>query len=102
MRVLRWERDYPLTVNEAKFELQAEGMTPYRFDFQAGLHYPPHAHAHTEILIIITGAMTTGEAGMEGVLLRPGDRVEIPPRMEHWMRVVGEEDVVSVRAEKEG
>jgi quercetin dioxygenase-like cupin family protein len=59
-------------------------------------HAPrPHAHPHEQIAYILSGRIRFYVGGDEHVL-GPGSVLRIPPNVEHWGEVVGDEPVLNL------
>jgi quercetin dioxygenase-like cupin family protein len=67
-------------------DLRAEGLTPHAWGNDAGFAYPPHTHGHQKVLICVSGSIVFHtDAG--DIPLGPGDRMELPPGIEHGATV---------------
>ncbi len=60
--------------------------------FKPGHEPKPHSHKHEQIAMILKGKAKF-HIGDEEVLLSEGGIVVIPPHVEHYLEVVGDEDV---------
>ena len=59
-------------------------------------HEPkPHAHPHEQIAYIISGTMRF-HVGGTAHLIGPGGLLVVPPNVEHWGEVVGDEPVLNL------
>ncbi|GGC12267.1 cupin [Novosphingobium endophyticum] len=59
-------------------------------------HEPrPHAHPHEQIAYILSGRIRFC-VGSDEHLLGPGSVLRIPPGIEHWGEVVGDEPVLNL------
>jgi quercetin dioxygenase-like cupin family protein len=59
-------------------------------------HEPrPHSHTYEQIVYIIAGQIRFHMNG-ESHLLGPGGLLHIPPNVEHWGEVVGDEPVLNL------
>ena len=59
-------------------------------------HKPrPHSHPHEQIAYVISGRIRFFVGGQEH-LLGPGGLLQIPPNVEHWGEVVGDEPVLNL------
>ncbi|MFQ5522247.1 MAG: cupin domain-containing protein [Acidimicrobiia bacterium] len=76
-----------------------EGLLPHAWSNEAGFYYPQHSHPYHKVLYCIAGAITfhTGEGA---VVLRPGDRLDLPPGTVH-SATVGPEGVTCMEAAKD-
>lgn len=66
--------------------LRRDGWDPIPIRDPAGHSYPPHAHAATKLLAILSGAMIVTVAG-ESIRCLPGDQIVIPGGAEHSAQV---------------
>jgi len=62
--------------------LRRDGWDPIPIGDPPGSVYPPHSHAATKLLVILSGSMEVRVAG-ESYRCRPGDQVVIPGGVEH-------------------
>jgi len=62
--------------------LRRDGWEPIPISEPAGYLYPPHSHAATKLLAILSGSMEVRLAG-ETYQCLPGDQVVIPGGVEH-------------------
>lgn len=81
-------------VAEAGFA--AEGLTPETWSNQAGYSYAEHSHPYHKVLYCIDGAITFHTPSGD-VDMRPGDRLDLPPRTVH-SATVGPEGVTCMEA----
>ena len=59
-------------------------------------HEPvPHSHPHEQIAYILSGQIRF-HVGGEQHLLGPGGLLVVPPNVEHWGEVVGDEPVLNL------
>lgn len=72
-----------------------EGATVAINYFKAGHEPRPHAHHYEQIVYILQGKGIF-HVGEEDVPLEEGSLLVIPPNVEHWLEMVGEEDVVNL------
>lgn len=68
------------TVAETAFH--TEGLTPHAWSNEPGFAYEEHQHPYHKVLFCIDGSITfhTPEGDIE---MRPGDRLDLPPRTPH-------------------
>jgi quercetin dioxygenase-like cupin family protein len=82
MIVTRWSNtDIPVPVY-AKTYFDSEGLTPVEEVLQPGQVIPDHRHPFDEIRIVVRGSMIMNVAGTQ-LMLREGDRIEIPAHTKH-------------------
>ena len=100
IEVQAWSADEAPTEASIRRILAAENLVPYRWSNAPGDVYSAHAHAYHKVLYVVEGSITFGlpETG-ERVLLRPGDRMELPPGVVH-NAAVGPDGVVCLEAHR--
>jgi quercetin dioxygenase-like cupin family protein len=76
---------------EAK--LRAEADHCYEWSNGPAAVYAVHDHPYRKILYVAAGSITFTPEGGPPLLMRPGDRLELPPRTRH-AAVVGDDGVV--------
>jgi quercetin dioxygenase-like cupin family protein len=74
-------------------KLRAEADHCYEWSNGPGAVYAVHDHPYRKILYVAAGSITFTPEGKPPVVMRPGDRLELPPRTRH-AAVVGGEGVV--------
>jgi quercetin dioxygenase-like cupin family protein len=81
---------------EIERELRQKGMTPHRWSNTAHTVYPVHEHPYAKVLFVVDGEITF-QFPHQGrtVLLKPGDRLDIPAGTYH-SAVVGPHGVACV------
>jgi quercetin dioxygenase-like cupin family protein len=80
-------------------ELESQGYRCFAWSDRPGTVYPPHTHPHDEVLCILRGCMEMEVAGRRH-LLEPGDRLELPRNTVHSARVLGDEPVEYLIAQR--
>jgi quercetin dioxygenase-like cupin family protein len=59
-------------------------------------HEPrPHSHSYEQIVYILAGHIRF-HLGNESLVVGPGGLLQIPPNVEHWGEVVGDEPVLNL------
>ena len=98
--VTRWPADAgQVTINKIRARLEREGLSPSRFDMVPGDSYPDHSHSEAEIRWVVSGQMRVC-IGSEEIVLGPGDRLDLAPKVAHSADVVGDDVVVTVAASR--
>ena len=85
------------SLDQLKMILHSEGAEIQEEEFPAASEVREHRHPFEEIRIIYRGSMIFNFTGNK-ILLRPGDKIVIPPNTKHSMHVQSEEDCLSVVA----
>jgi quercetin dioxygenase-like cupin family protein len=73
--------------------LRAEADHCYQWSSGPGAVYAVHDHPYRKILYVAQGLITFEPAGRPAIVMKPGDRLDIPAGTAHGA-VVGEEGVV--------
>jgi quercetin dioxygenase-like cupin family protein len=100
-KVTRWPADRPAP-DERKLRalLSGETVAPYAWGNPPGDRYAAHHHPYHKILYCLTGSIVFELPSLgEAVELRPGDRLDLPPHVEH-AALVGPEGVVCLEAHR--
>lgn len=82
MLITRWQAPLRPTRDQAALILAAEGLEVFDEALAPQEKVPEHRHPFTEVRIIIEGELIFNVAG-NTVLLREGDRIEIPANTRH-------------------
>jgi quercetin dioxygenase-like cupin family protein len=100
VQVWHWSEAQPPTEAEVRQRLAAEGLQPYSWANDPGDVYRAHRHSYHKVIYVLTGSLTFGLPG-EGrqVTLNAGDRLELPPGVEHDA-VVGPQGVACLEAHR--
>lgn len=72
-----------------------EGATLAWTKLQPGHEARPHSHPHEQIVYCVSGRMRF-VVGDEEAVMGPGDMVVVPPNVEHWAEVIGDEPVLDL------
>ncbi|MCL4487537.1 MAG: cupin domain-containing protein [Chloroflexi bacterium] len=101
MRLTRWNKETPPSLEALRGALTGEGLTVSEWSDPAGTVYPVHTHEYPEVRVILRGQLRVGlpETGEE-FLLNAGDRLDLPANTPHWADVSGHGAVVYLSASK--
>lgn len=82
MLIQRWQAT--ILPNESQIQqiLLSEGLEPSLEIFPKGQKIQEHRHPYTEIRVVASGQLTLNISGNQ-LLLREGDRIEIPANTKH-------------------
>ena len=70
--------------SEFETKLIAEGYTCHTWSNAAGFWYPVHEHAYHKMIVVLEGSITFYlPADKQEVVLKKGDKLEIPSNTEH-------------------
>jgi quercetin dioxygenase-like cupin family protein len=80
----RWDGEGSPGQAELLERFKAEGLNPYTWSNAPGDTYQPHSHAYHKVLYCLEGSIVFRvlPAGTDHEL-KPGDRLDLPPRTEH-------------------
>lgn len=98
--VQRWERATPLTEEEAEARLHQEGYSCYRWYDVPGTSYPRHWHDVDEVIWVLSGEIHI-TVGSETLVIRKGDRLDLPAKLAHTAVVPESGGVTYVVGKKE-
>jgi len=73
-------------------QLRAEADHCYQWSNGPGAEYAVHSHTYRKILYVERGSITFTPTGMPAILMKPGDRLDLPAGTPHGA-MVGEEGV---------
>ncbi len=97
MIIRRWQaREYP-TLEQMKLIMNSEGLEPVEETFEPGFKLDYHRHPFDEVRVVIKGQLLYDINGTK-LLLREGDRIQIPSNTKHSKTVQGDETCVSLMA----
>lgn len=99
MIMTRWQASLTPTADQIRVILANEGLDPFEEVFEADLKVPDHRHPFTEVRVVLSGQLLTNVAGNQ-VLLREGDRIEIPANTRHSYTVQGAGPCLCVCAQR--
>ncbi len=74
-------------------KLRAEADHCYQWRNEPGAVYAVHDHPYRKILYVVQGSITFTPAGKPAIVMKAGDRLELPAGTPHGA-IVGEEGVV--------
>ncbi|MBI4499482.1 MAG: cupin domain-containing protein [Chloroflexi bacterium] len=94
IRVVRWDRESPPVEEELYARMEAEGYVPYLRAEPPGTKKPLHRHPFPEITWVLSGWMRYSFPLGEGaepspVMLKAGDRIDLPADLPHETAVEG-------------
>ncbi len=82
MLVRRWQAPEVPSLEQIKMMLRAEGLTPTIESYDAGSKVSEHRHPFDEIRMVASGEIMLEVSGNR-LLLRAGDRIDIPSNTRH-------------------
>ena len=99
MIVSRWKAPTVPTMEQVKMFFEAEGLEWREESANPGDAVTEHRHPFDEVRMVVTGQMFFNVAGNQ-LMVRAGDRIEIPSNTRHEMRAEGSEPCVCVVASR--
>lgn len=95
MKIIRWQSEILPTKEHIKLILENEGVEPFEENFEPGLSTQEHRHPFTEVRMIVEGELLFNISGNQ-LMLRPGDRIEIPANTKHIHSAKGNQNAISI------
>lgn len=86
--------DQPRATAESAF--REEGLKPHTWSNEPHYVYGEHEHPYHKVLFCVAGSITF-HTPEENIVLRPGDRLDLPPGTPH-SATVGEAGVTCIEA----
>lgn len=99
MDVVRWNKPKKPTLEELQASLRAEGLEYELYSDAPGTKYGRHKHMFEDFIVIVSGKMKLVTDNNEWTL-KPGDRLDLPPKTVHSAEMVGKEEVQYLSAAK--
>jgi quercetin dioxygenase-like cupin family protein len=99
MLVRRWQAPLVPTKEQIKMMFVAEDLEPYEEVYPVGAEVKEHRHPFDEVRVVAAGELFVNISGNQ-MLLRPGDRIEIPSNTKHLTRVNGSEECLCICAQR--
>lgn len=92
--VTRWDHEDPPSERDIYVRMEEEGFSPYLRGEPAGTRKPMHAHPFVEVLWVVSGWVRYTFPARDGaethhVILKAGDRLELPANFAHETEVEG-------------
>lgn len=83
MLIQRWQASLVPTKEQIKLMFQNEGLEIIEEDIAPDTKFQEHRHPFSEVRIIVEGELLFNVGGTQ-LLLRAGDRIEIPANTKHY------------------
>lgn len=90
MLVTRWQAPLLPSLEQIKMIFVAEGLDPLEETFPSSGKVREHKHPFDEIRVVVQGELLVNIAGNQ-LMLRAGDRIEIPSNTKHQYLAQGDE-----------
>lgn len=79
--------------------MEIENLNPEEEVCEKGKTFLEHRHPFAEVRVVVSGELVMKIAGNQ-ILLREGDKIEIPANTRHSFGAHGEHDCICLRAER--
>ncbi len=99
MIVTRWQAPVLPSAEQVRMIFEGEGLLPSEESLPAKATIADHRHPFDEVRMVISGAMLMNISGNQ-ILLRAGDRIDIPANTRHSKSSNGDETCVCIVAQK--
>lgn len=99
MDVVRWNKPKKPTLEVLQAMLRNEGLDFELYADRPGTKYGRHKHPFEDFIVIVSGKMKLITAANEWIM-KPGDRITLPPNTFHSAEMVGNEEVQYLSAAK--
>jgi quercetin dioxygenase-like cupin family protein len=96
---MRWQAPVLPTTEQIKMIFEAEGLNPAEEVFAPKTVIPDHRHPFDEVRMVISGTLFMNISGNQ-ILLRAGDRIDIPGNTRHSKSTEGADPCVCVVAQR--
>ena len=95
-----WIEAAPPSEAAIRQRLAAAGLQPYSWSNGPGDVYAAHAHPFHKVLYVVSGTISFGFPAIgRKQMLPPGDRLELPPGVQHEA-LVGPQGVICLEAHR--
>jgi len=99
MLMTRWQAPHVPTLEQVKMIFELEGLHFNEETLNPGTVLQDHRHPFDEIRMVVSGTLFLNVSGNQ-LLLRPGDRIEIPANTRHSKKVDGTNPCLCVVAQR--
>ena len=99
MIVTRWQAAVVPTADQVKMIFQAEGLAAEEEGLQPKAVITDHRHPFDEVRMVVDGILFMNISGNQ-ILLRAGDRIEIPANTRHSKSTDGNTECICIVAHK--
>jgi quercetin dioxygenase-like cupin family protein len=93
-KVLRWKEAEAPTAEALRGLMERDGYRVFHWSDAPGTVYGEHYHSEAQSHCVVSGEIELELRGAGKVILRPGDRDQMPAGTYHAARVLGDEPVV--------
>ena len=99
MIVTRWQAPVLPTLEQIKMIFAAEELTPEEETLPAKTVIADHRHPFDEVRMVMSGTLFLNISGNQ-ILLRAGDRIDIPSNTRHSKSTEGDQTCVCIVAQR--
>jgi quercetin dioxygenase-like cupin family protein len=99
MVVIRWQAPIIPTIEQIKMIMVNEGLEPVEETLPSQGKIKEHRHPFDEIRMVVDGELLVNVSGNQ-LMLRAGDRIEIPSNTKHHYHANGSSDCICVIAQR--
>lgn len=99
MIIRRWQAEKVPTKEQIKMIFDLEGLEPIEETYPPKCEINEHRQPFDEIRVVVSGELLVNVSGNQ-LLLRAGDRIEIPSNTKHSTKVNGEQECFSIYARR--
>jgi len=99
MVVTRWQAPVLPTPEQIKMIFMSEGLQPEEESLEAKTVIHDHRHPFDEIRVVMSGALFMNISGNQ-ILLRAGDRIDIPANTRHSKSTEGDDRCLCIVASR--
>jgi mannose-6-phosphate isomerase-like protein (cupin superfamily) len=100
IKLTRWKGAQHPTLQAITKQMEVEGLRPYSWSNGPNFRIAARSHGYTKIMYVVEGSLELVITDInQSVILRPGDRLELPRGMRH-STIVGPNGVRCVESAK--
>ncbi len=98
VKVTRWRGSEHPTFSNITRQMKKEGLRPYMWTNMANHRYGIRSHGYDKVLYVVDGSIELSFPDLgQQLLMRPGDRVDVPAGVRHGT-IVGNKGACCVEA----
>lgn len=100
IKLIRWRGAQHPTLSAITKQMETEGMRPYSWSNGPNFRIAARSHGYTKVMYVVEGTLELVFPDFnQSVILRPGDRLEMPRGMRH-ATIVGPNGVRCIESAK--
>jgi quercetin dioxygenase-like cupin family protein len=98
VKIIRWRGSEHPTFSNITRQMKKEGLRPYMWTNMANHRYGIRSHGYDKVLYVVDGSIELSFPDLgQQVIMRPGDRVDVPAGVRHGT-IVGNKGACCVEA----